>query len=139
MLVSGAAGTGKTTLGANLIDAACARGERALLVLFEESPDQYIRNMRSVALELQRWVEAGVLRIWAARPTARARDHLAILAQLIEELAPSVAVLDGIASLTHRASGSEVTSMVARQIDLLKTRGSPQWRRRWLASRRRAR
>ncbi len=124
VLVSGAAGTGKTTLGAHLIDSACARGERALLVLFEESPDQYIRNMRSVGLELRRWVEAGVLRIWAARPTAYGLEtHLAILARLIEEVAPSVAVLDGIASLTHGASGSEVTSMVTRQIDLLKTRG----------------
>jgi len=124
VLVSGGAGTGKTTLGASLVDSACARGERALLVLFEESPDQYLRNMRSVGLELRRWVEAGLLRIWAARPTAYGLEtHLAILARLIEEVAPSVAVLDGIEGLTHGASDSEVTSMVARQIDLLKTRG----------------
>ena len=124
VLVSGGAGTGKTTLGASVIDAACARGERALLVLFEESPDQYLRNMRSVGLELQRWVEAGLLRIWAARPTAYGLEtHLAILARLIEEVAPSVAVLDGIEGLTQGASSWEVTSMVARQIDQLKTRG----------------
>ena len=124
VLVSGGAGTGKTTLGASLIDAACARGERALLVLFEESPDQYLRNMRSVGLELQRWVEAGLLRIWAARPTAYGHEtHLAILARLIEEVAPSVAVLDGIEGLTQGASSWEVTSMVARQIYQLKTRG----------------
>ena len=85
VLVSGMTGTGKTTLGAHLIDSACARGERALLVLFEESPDQLIRNMRSVGLELARWVEAGLLRIWAARPTAYGLEtHLAILARLIE-------------------------------------------------------
>ncbi|WP_068045129.1 circadian clock protein KaiC [Mycobacterium sp. E2733] len=124
ILVSGAAGTGKTTLGAHLIDAACTRGERALLVLFEESPDQYIRNMRSVGLELRRWVDAGVLRIWAARPAAYGLEaHLAILASLVEEVAPSVAVLDGMAGLMHGASSSEVTSMVAREIDLLKSRG----------------
>ena len=124
MLVSGTAGTGKTTLGAHLIDSACARGERTLLVLFEESPDQVIRNMRSVGLDLRRWVEAGLLRIWAARPTAFGLEtHLAILARLIEEFAPSAAVLDGIASLTHGPSGPEVSSMVARQIDLLKARG----------------
>jgi circadian clock protein KaiC len=124
VLVSGGAGTGKTTLGAHLIDSACARGERALLVLFEESPDQYIRNMRSVGLELRRWVEAGVLRISAARPTAYGLEtHLAILSRLIEEVAPSVAVLDGIEGLTHGPSDFEVTSMVARKIDLLKTRG----------------
>ncbi len=124
VLVSGGPGTGKTTLGALLTDAACARGDRALLVLFEESPDQYIRNMRSVGIELRRWVEAGLLRIWAARPSAYGLEtHLAILARLTEEVAPSVAVLDGIAGLTHGASGSVVTSMVARLIDLLKTRG----------------
>jgi circadian clock protein KaiC len=124
VLVSGAAGTGKSTLGAHLIDAACARGERALLVLFEESPDQVIRNMRSVGLDLGRWAEAGSLRMWAARPTVFGLEtHLAILAQLIEELGPAVAVLDGIASLTHGPSGPEVTSMLARQIDLLKGAG----------------
>ena len=124
VLLSGAAGTGKTTLAAHLVDSACARGERALLMLFEEAPDQVSRNMRSVGLDLGRWVDAGLLRMWAARPTAFGLEtHLAILARLIEEFTPSVAVLDGIASLTQGASGSEVTSMVARQIDLLKAGG----------------
>src|SRR5450755_3698125 len=124
VLVSGAAGTGKTTLGASLIDSACARGERTLLVLFEESPDQVIRNMQSVGLDLRRWVEAGLLRMWAARPTAFGFEaHLAILARLIEDVTPSVAVLDGLASLAHGPTGSEVTSMVARQIDLCKASG----------------
>ena len=124
VLVSGTAGTGKTTLGAHLVDSACARGERALLVLFEESPDQVIRNMRSVGLDLGSWAEAGSLRMWAARPAAFGLEtHLAILARLIEEFAPAVAVLDGIASLTHGPSDPEVTSMVARQIDLLKAAG----------------
>ncbi len=124
ILVSGAAGTGKSTLGAHLIDAACARGEKALLVLFEESPEQVIRNMRSVGLDLRRWAEAGLLRMWAARPTVFGLEtHLAILARLIEEFGPVVVVLDGIASLTHGPSGPEVTSMLARQIDLLKAAG----------------
>lgn len=122
VLVSGGAGTGKTTLGAHLIHAACARGERALLILFEESPDQFLRNMRSVGLDLRPWVDAGLLRIWAARPTAYGLEtHLAIMARLVEEFAPSVAVLDGMAGLLHGASPAEVTSMVAREIYLLKT------------------
>ena len=124
VLLSGTAGTGKSTLGAYLLDAACARGERALLVLFEESPEQVIRNMRSVGLDLRRWAEAGLLRMWAARPTAYGLEtHLAILARLIEEFGPAVAVLDGIASLVHGPSNAEVTSMLARQIDLLKAAG----------------
>ncbi len=123
-LVSGAPGTGKTTVGAHLIDAACARGERALLVLFEESPDEVIRNMGSVGLDLRRWVEAGLLRIWAARPsTFGLETHLTILARLMDEQKPTVAVLDGITSLTHQPTQADMVSMVARQIHLLKSRG----------------
>lgn len=80
--------------------------------------------MRSIGLDLRRWVNAGLLRIWSARPSAfGAEAHLAILARLIEETTPSVAVLDGIAGLTHTAGAQEASAMVARQIDLLKARG----------------
>ena len=124
VMVSGTAGTGKTSLGAHLIHAACARGERVLWVLFEESPEQVLRNMRSIGLDLQPWVDTGLLCIWAARPSAFGLEaHLAVLASLVEEVAPSVAVLDGIASLAHVAPGPEMTSTVARQIDLLKAQG----------------
>jgi circadian clock protein KaiC len=122
-LVTGTAGTGKTSLGAHLVNAACARGDRALWVLLEESPAQVLRNMRSLGLDLKPWVDAGLLRIWSARPSAYGLEtHLAVLAQLIEEVSPAVAVLDGIAGLANGASSSEVTSLVARQLDLLKSR-----------------
>jgi circadian clock protein KaiC len=125
LMVSGTAGTGKTSLGAHVVNSACARGEHALMVLLEESPDQVLRNMQSLGLDLRPWVEAGLLRIWAARPSAFGLEtHLAILAALVEEEAPSVAVLDGIASLSNGVLTSEVTSIVARQIDLLKSRGT---------------
>ena len=124
ILVSGTMGTGKSTLGAHLINAACARGERALLVLFEESPAQVIRNMRSVGLDLGRWVEAGLLRMWAARPSRlRAGDPPGDPGQADRGVRQAVGVLDGIASLTHGPTGPEVTSMLARQIDLLKAAG----------------
>jgi circadian clock protein KaiC len=124
VLISGAAGTGKTTLGAHLIDAACARGERALLILFEESPDEVIRNMRSTGLDLGRWVEAGLLRIWAVRPGEFGLDnHLAVVSSLIAEQAPAVAVVDGIASLISGSSRTEVTLMLARQFHVFKARG----------------
>ena len=124
VLVSGAAGTGKTTLGAHLIDAACARGERALLILFEESPDEVIRNMRSVGLDLGRWVEAGLLRIWAVRSAEFGMDnHLAMMSGLVAEHAPAVAVVDGIASLISGSSRTEVTLMLARKFHIFKTRG----------------
>jgi circadian clock protein KaiC len=104
------------------------RGEQALLVLLEESPKQVLRNMRSIGLDLRPWVEAGLLRIWAARPSAYGLEtHLSILAELIEEKTPAVAVIDGIASLSNGIPSTEVNteviSIVARKIDLLKTRG----------------
>lgn len=124
VLVSGSAGTGKTTLGAHFVDAACARGEKALLVLFEESPKQMIRNMASVGIDLGRWVEAGLLHMWAARPSAFGLEtHLAMLARMVEEIQPAIAVLDGIGSLTHGTQAQEVTSTVARQVDILKAAG----------------
>ena len=128
LMVSGAAGTGKTSLGAHVVNSACERGEQALLVLLEESPEQVLRNMRSLGLDLQPWVEAGLLRIWAARPaTIGLETHLAILAELIEEKTPSVAVIDGIASMVNGRSNTEVNpeavSIVARKIDLFKSRG----------------
>ena len=81
------------------------------MTLFEESPAQFLRNMRSIGLDLRPWTDAGLLRIWAARPSAFGLEtHLAVLAQLIEEEAPSVAVLDGIAGLALRgpASGGDL-------------------------------
>jgi circadian clock protein KaiC len=121
VLVSGMAGTGKTTLGASLVDSACARGERALMVLFEESPDQFIRNMASVGFDLRHWVGTGLLQVWAARPSALGSEtHLAMLAQLIEEVRPSVAVLDGI---VNEAFSAATSSLVGRSIDLFKSRG----------------
>ena len=124
VLVSGAAGTGKTTLGAHLIDAACARGERALLILFEESPDEVIRNQRSVGLDLGRWVEAGLLRIWAVRSAEFGMDnHLTVVSGLVAEHAPVVAMIDGMASLISGSSRSEVTLMLARKFHIFKTRG----------------
>jgi circadian clock protein KaiC len=124
VLVSGAAGTGKSTLGAHLIDAACARGERALLILHEESAREVMRNMRSIGLDLERWVQAGLLRVWAARPTAYGlENHLAIVSRLVEEHAPAVAVVDGIGSLVGGPSLGEVSLMLARQFHLFKTHG----------------
>ncbi len=124
VLVSGTAGTGKTSLGAHLMDSACRRGERALWVLFEESPEQVLRNMRSIGLDLRPWRDEGLLHMWAARPSAAGLEaHLSALAQMVEDLTPSVAVLDGIASLGDSASSLEANSMVARKIDLFKARG----------------
>jgi circadian clock protein KaiC len=124
VLVSGTAGTGKTSLGAHLVNAACGRGERVLWVLFEESPAQVLRNMRSIGLDLRPWTDAGLLHIWPARPaTLGLETHLALLVQLLDEVTPTVTVLDGIASFADGVAAAEVTSLLARKMDLLKARG----------------
>jgi circadian clock protein KaiC len=120
VLLSGGAGTAKTTLAAWFLDAACRRGERALCFQFEESPAQYARNMRSVGLNLERWVRKGLLTIHAARPTLYGLEfHLATMHREIDLAAPSVVVVDPLSSFTG-GSFAEVNSMVMRLIDYLK-------------------
>jgi len=122
ILVSGTAGTGKTSLAANFIEAVCARGERCLYFAFEESPAQIVRNMRSIGLDLQPRVDAGLLRFEAARPSLFGLEmHLARMYREIEEFAPAAAVLDPISAL--RGETGDVHSMLLRVIDLLKSRG----------------
>jgi circadian clock protein KaiC len=120
VLLSGGAGTAKTTLAACFLDAACRRGERAVCFQFEESPSQYARNMRSVGLNLDRWVKKGLLRIHAARPTLYGLEfHLATMHREVDDAEPSVVVVDPLSSFTG-ASFDEVNSMVMRLIDYLK-------------------
>ncbi len=124
VMISGTAGTGKTSLGAIMVDAACARGERALFFSFEESPDQLVRNMRSIGVDLQRWVDSGLLQLEAVRPTAFGfEEHLAMLHRLLDESHPQLVVLDAVASLTHAGARNETTSAISRDLDLLKGRG----------------
>jgi len=120
VLFSGGAGTAKTTLAAWFLDAACRRGERAVCFQFEESPAQYARNMRSVGLNLDRWVRKGRLRIHAARPTLYGLEfHLATMHREVDDAEPSVVVVDPLSSFTG-ASFDEVNGMVMRLIDYLK-------------------
>ncbi len=122
VLLSGGAGTAKTTLAAYFIDAACRRGERAVCFQFEESPAQYVRNMQSVGLKLDRWLKKGLLSIHAARPTLYGLEfHLATMHREVDEAEPSVVVVDPLSSFTG-ASFDEVNSMVMRLIDFLKGR-----------------
>ncbi len=121
ILVSGAAGTGKTSLAAHFVDAACSREERCLYFAFEESPAQIVRNMRSIGLDLQPRVDSGLLRFEAARPSLFGLEmHLARMYREIEEFSPAAVVLDPISSL--RGDTGDVYSMLLRIIDLLKSR-----------------
>ena len=121
VLLSGTAGTAKTTLAAAFAAETCRRGERCLYFAFEESPAQLIRNMRSVDLDLQPYVDQGLLRIEASRPTLNGLErHLVTLHELIHTYQPRAVVIDPISNLVAVGSLSEVRSMLTRMIDFLK-------------------
>jgi circadian clock protein KaiC len=123
ILVSGTAGTGKTSLAAHFANAACERGERCLYFAFEESMSQIIRNMRSIGIDLQRRVRNGLLRFHAERPTAYGLEtHLATMHNLVDEFKPSVAIVDPITNLTSVGETGEVHAALMRLIDFLKTK-----------------
>ena len=101
VLVSGTAGTGKTSIAAHFVDAACRRGEKALYFAFEESPAQIVRNMASIGLDLDQWLEKGLLHIHSERPQNSGPEmHLVRMNREIEEFRPSVTVVDPITNLT---------------------------------------
>lgn len=124
ILITGTAGTGKSSFSAEFVNAACARGERALYFAFEESPSQILRNMSSVGMNLQRWIKSGLLKIHASRPTATGLEtHLALMHKEVEESAPDVVVIDPITNLVSVGDQSQVKAMLTRLIDFLKIKG----------------
>lgn len=124
VLISGDAGTGKTILAASMADAACGRGERVLFISYAESPAQLVRNMGSIGLNLQHWVDSGLLKLWSVGPTSYGlEEHLVELHRLLDETHPSLTVLDATAGLSRVGMSGAVRATVARQIDMLKARG----------------
>lgn len=123
ILVSGTAGTGKTSLGAFFGQAACRRGERCLFFAFEESQHQIIRNMRSIGLGLETWVKRGRLQFLTCRPTTFGLEmHLAFMHRWIESFDPQVVIIDPITNLASVSTGGELKLMLNRLIDYLKSK-----------------
>ena len=121
ILISGTAGTGKSTIGAHFIEAACKRGERAMFFAFEESQEQIIRNMRSVGIDLERFVKKDLLRFHNARPSAFGLEvHLALIHRAISEHDPAVVVIDPITNFLAIGDEGQTKSMLTRLIDFLK-------------------
>jgi len=121
VLISGTAGTGKTSLAAHFAEAACRRGERALFFAFEESPNQIMRNMRSIGIDLQPWVQNGLLQFQATRPTfAGLEMHLTKMHKAINAFKPQVVIVDPLNSFIIGGNEVEVKSMLMRLVDFLK-------------------
>jgi circadian clock protein KaiC len=121
VLVSGTAGTGKTTLATNFVNAACARGQRALYFAFEESPMQITRNMESIGLKLDHWVKKGLLDFEAVRPTLTGLEgHLMRMLRCVDRKKPEVVVIDPLTNLLAVGRPAEVKAMLMRVIDHFK-------------------
>ena len=124
VLVSGTAGTGKTSLAAAFAQESCKRGERCLYLSYEESPGQLIENMRSVGFDLGKFVKKGLLKIVSTRPAFFGLEmHLLDLYKMLADFEPTAVVIDPLTSLIGQADTSEVQSMLTRMIDALKSKG----------------
>ena len=121
ILLSGTAGTGKTSLAAHLADATCRGGGRCMYFSFEESPAQILRNMRSINVKLEPHVRKGLLRFHSTRPTVHGLEmHLVRMHKLIEEFKPSVVVVDPVSNLQSAGNLEDSTNMLIRLVDFLR-------------------
>ena len=123
ILVSGTAGTGKTSLAAAFSLAACKRGEKCLYFSFEESPAQIIRDMRSIGIDLEPWVKKGLLRFHSSRPSLYGLEtHLTVMHKQIEEFEPTVVIVDPVTNMASAGLAQDVRSMLLRLMDYVKSR-----------------
>ena len=121
VLVSGTAGTGKTSIASQFVEAACKRGERVLFFTFEESPSQLTRNMRSIGIDLDPWIEKGLLQFHATRPTHYGLEtHLTTSIKMINVFDPKVVILDPINAFVTGENQNQVKTMLLRLVDFLK-------------------
>jgi circadian clock protein KaiC len=121
ILISGSPGTGKSSLVASFAAAACQRGERALLFAYEESSDQFLRNMNSIGIKLAPYIKSGLLKILATRPTLQGLEqHLVSMHDAVTEFQPQVVMVDPISNLTLERHDVEVKPTLMRLIDLMK-------------------
>jgi circadian clock protein KaiC len=123
VLISGTAGSGKSSIAAHVAAACCARGERCLYFAFEESQAQILRNMRSIGIDLAPWVESGLLVFHTARPSMFGLEmHLAVMHQRVEDFEPSMVIVDPVTNLFAAGTETDVHAMLVRLIDFKKAR-----------------
>jgi circadian clock protein KaiC len=124
VLMSATAGMGKTSFASAFARSVCSAGERVLFFAFEESPPQIVRNMRSVGIDLQPYIESGLLKIAAQRPFLYGLEmHLVAMRNEVERFEPSVVIVDPVSNLSSVGNWREVNAMLTLLIDFLKNRG----------------
>lgn len=123
VLLSGTAGSGKTSLAAKFAASCCERGERALYLSYEESPSQIIRNVSSVGINLGKFIHHKLLKIESSRPGSFGLEsHLVNVSKYIDEFEPTVVIVDPITGFSSQGNTLEIHSMLTRMIDLMKGR-----------------
>jgi circadian clock protein KaiC len=123
ILVSGSAGTGKTSIAISLINATCIKKIPGLYCAFEESSSQITRNMRSIGLDIEPYIKSGVLKMYSSRPTIQNLElHLIAIQKIIEEFGPKIIVLDPITNLISEGINTEIRQMLAHFVDFLKSK-----------------
>ncbi len=121
VLISGTAGTGKSSLAAHFARASCARDERCLIFALEEGKSQIVRNMRSVGIDLRRWLRKDLLRIVPGRPTLSGLEmHLSLMHKQIRDFGPRMVIVDPISNLADAGTLNDARLMLTRLIDFLK-------------------
>lgn len=124
VLVSGTAGSGKSSLAAHFALATCDAGKRALYVSYEESPQQIARNMASIGLDLSRHLKTGRLKVVSHRPTSLGLEgHLAVLHKQTQDFEPSAVIIDPVGTMSSAGSEYDAHLMLVRMIDFFKMRG----------------
>ena len=123
ILISGTAGTGKTSVVAHFVDAACRRGERCIFFSSEESPAQVTRNLRSVGLDLEPWIKKDLLHFDSTRPNSHGLEmHLLRIHKLVDQIKPKIVIFDPLSGYLSLGDSLEVKSMLTRLLDYLKAR-----------------
>ncbi|MEO6549381.1 MAG: circadian clock protein KaiC [Ferruginibacter sp.] len=122
-LITGTAGTSKTILAAHFAVSSCRRNEPVLYFSFEESPDQLVRNMATIGINLKPYIKSKLLLVHASRPSLQGLEmHLLALYKIMEEFKPKTVIIDPISSLITIGSSSEVRGMLVRLMDTFKTK-----------------
>lgn len=124
ILVSGTAGTGKTSFLSHFANASCKRGEKVLYFAFEESPSQIARNMKSIGMDLDFWIKKGLLKLESTRPSQYGLDmHLIMIQKMVNEFKPQVVIMDPITSFGDNRNPNQVKRILMKLVDFLKAEG----------------
>lgn len=112
-LLSGPTGVGKTTLGAQMMSQAAAKGERAVVYNFDESESTFFTRCRQVGLPVEQMVEKGHLRFEAVEPLLYHPDQFAAsVRNEVEEAGTTMVMIDSLSGYQQSMAGENLQARV---------------------------